>query len=91
MHFINNILIKEIGFKTETHDRSIYCTVQDGEVIYLLRMVDNCCLSCKSEKTAREIFNIIGTKMSFATEEEKSIVPFEFLGVVKYFNGVNIR
>ena len=71
MHFIDNILIKEMGFKTTTHDRCIYRTVRDGEVIYLLRMVDDCLLMCKDEKTAKDVFNIIGTKMSFATEKKK--------------------
>ena len=91
MHFIDNILIKEMGFKTTTHDRCIYWTVRDGEVIYLLRMVDDCCVLAKNEKTAKDIFNIIGTKMSFATEKKKDIVPFEFLDVVKDYNGVDIK
>ena len=50
MHFIDNILIKEMGFKTTTHDRCIYRTVRDGQVIYLLRMVDDCLCMCKDEK-----------------------------------------
>ena len=54
-------------------------------------MVDNYCLSWKSGKTSKEIFNIIGTKMSFASERKKGIVPFEFLGVVKDYNGVDIK
>ena len=83
MSFINNILIKEMGFKTTIHDCCIYQTVSDEEVIYLLRMVDDCCILSKDEKTTRDIFNIIGTKMSFASEKKKGIVPFEFLGVVK--------
>ena len=80
-----------MGFKTTTHDHCIYRTVRDEEVIYLLRMVDDCCILSKDEKTAKDIFNIIGTKMSFATEKEKGIVPFEFLGVVKDYNGVDIK
>ena len=91
MHFIDNILIKEMDFKTTTHYRCIYQTVQDGEVIYLLRMVDDCCILCKNEKTAKDTFNIIGNKMSFASERKKGIVPFEFLGVVKDYNGVDIK
>ena len=30
MYFIDNILIKEMGFKTTTHDQCIYWTVRDG-------------------------------------------------------------
>ena len=47
-------------------------------------MVDDCCLSCKNEKTVRDILNIVDTKMIFATEKEKGIIPFEILGVIKY-------
>ena len=88
MHFIDNILIKEMGFKTTTHDRCIYWTVRDGEVIYILRIVDDCCVLAKNEKTAKDIFNIIGIKMSFASKRKKGIVP---LGVVKDYNGVDIK
>ena len=91
MHFIDNILIKEMGFKTTTHDCCIYQAVRDGEVIYLLRMVDDCYVLTKNEKTAKDIFNIIGTKMSFASEKKKDIVPFEFLDAVKDYNGVHIK
>ena len=65
--------------------------LRDGEVIYLLRMVDDCCILTKNEKTTRYIFNIIGTKMSFHSEKEEDIIPFEYLGVVKYYNGVDIK
>ena len=54
-------------------------------------MVNNCCILCTSEKTAKDIFNIISIEMSFASEREKGIVPFEFLGVVKDYNGVDIK
>ena len=49
MHFIDNIIINQIGFKTTTHDQCIYQKVIDEEVIYLLRMVDDCIISCKNE------------------------------------------
>ena len=54
-------------------------------------MIDDCLCMCEDEKTAKDIFNIIGTKMSFPTEKQKGIVPFEFLGVVKDYNGVDIK
>ena len=54
-------------------------------------MVDDCCVLSKDKKTTKDIFNIIGTKMSFASEKKKGIVPFEFLGVVKDYNGVDIK
>ena len=83
MYFIDNILIKDMGFKTTTHDCCIYRMVRDGEVIYLLRILDDCCVLVKNEKTTKDIFNIIGTKISIASERKKGIVPFEFLRVVK--------
>ena len=80
-----------MGFKNTTHDCCIYRTARDGEVIYLLRMVDAMILSCKNEKTAKDLFNIIGEKMSFPSEKEKGIIPFEYLGVVNDYNGVGIK
>ena len=90
MHFIDNILINQIGYKTTTHNCCIYRTIRDGEVTYLLIMVDNCLLSCKNERTTKDLFNIIGEKMSLSSEKEV-IVPFEYLGVVKDYNGVDIK
>ena len=37
MHFIDNILIKEMELKTTTHDRWIYRNLIDNEVVYILR------------------------------------------------------
>ena len=91
MHFIDNIIIDQMGFKNTTNDRCIYWKVIDDEVIYLLRMVDDCIISCKSEQMARNIFNIIGEKMRFPSEKEKGIIHFEFLGVVNDYNGVDIK
>ena len=54
-------------------------------------MVDDCVLLCKNEKTTKEILNIIDEKTSFASEEEKGIIPFKFLGIVNGYNGVDIQ
>ena len=91
MHFIDNITINQICFKTTTHDRCIYIKIIDGELIYLLRMVDDCIISCKNEKTSRNIFNIIGEKMKFQSEKEKGIIPFKFLEFVNNYNGFDIK
>ena len=91
MHFIDNIIINQTGFKTTTHYCCIYRKFIDGEVVYLLRMVDDCLLLCKNEKTAKNILIIIGEKRSFDTEKEKGIIPFEFLGIVDDYYGVDIR
>lgn len=89
--FIDNIIIKTIGFKTTTHDCCIYCKIIAGEVIYLLRHIDNCCCDVCNQKRTENLFIILGTKMGFKSKEEKGIIPFEFLGVFRDFNGFNIK
>ena len=37
MKFIDDIIIKQMGFETTTHDQCIYRKVMDDEVVYLLR------------------------------------------------------
>ena len=91
MNFIHNIIIKQMGFKTTTHYRCINRIVRDSEVIYLLFMVDNMIAACVNEKTTKDIFNIIGEKMSFPSEKEEGIIPFEYLGVIKEYNIVDIK
>ena len=90
MKSINNIIINQLGFCTITHDRCIYRWVQDGETQLLLRQVDNFLLGVENEQSARNLFNDIGKKIQFPTEVEQGIVPFEFLGIVKDYNGVDI-
>lgn len=34
---------------------------------------------------------MIGTKMKFKDEENKGITPYEFLGVICDYNGINIK
>jgi hypothetical protein len=41
------------------------------------------CLGCTDESIARNIYDIIGTKIRFKTEEEEDIVPFEWLVDIK--------
>jgi hypothetical protein len=47
-------------------------------------------LGCTDESIARNIYNIIGTKICPKTEEEEDIVPFEWVGIVEDYNGVDI-
>ena len=53
MHFIDNIIINQMSFNTTPHNRCIHIKAIDGEVIYLLKMEDDCLLSSKNEQTAR--------------------------------------
>ena len=45
----------------------------------------------RSQKTAENIANIIGTKLQFETEKEEGIIPIEFMGIVTDYNGVDIN
>jgi hypothetical protein len=57
----------------------------------MLRQVDDFMLGCTDERIARNIYDIIRTKIRFKTEEEEDIVPFEWLDIVEDYNGVDIR
>ena len=91
MQMIDRILIKDMGFKTTTHDRCVYRRVlSDGSVQLMLRQVDDFLLACASEEIAKQIFDTIGRKIQFDSEKERNIIPFEYLGVVKDYNGCDI-
>jgi hypothetical protein len=91
MRMIDQILIEDLGFTTTTHDRCIYTKKVDRKTILMLRQVDDFMLGCTDESIPRNIYNIIGTKIRFKTEEEEDIVPFEWLGIVGDYNGVDIK
>jgi hypothetical protein len=67
MRMIDRIPIEEVGFTTTTHDRCIYTKQIDGKTI-ILWQVDDFMLGCTDESIARNIYNIIGTKIRFKTE-----------------------
>ena len=43
------------------------------------------------KRLSKIFFNIIGKKISFPSEREKGIIPFEYFEVVKDYNGVDIK
>ena len=45
-------------------------------------------LGTTSKKAARDLFNDICMKIQLSNEVEANIIPFEFLGVIKDYNGV---
>ena len=55
----------------------------------LLRQVDNFCCACTDEQDAKNIYNLIGTKIQFKSEREKGNIPFEYLGLVQDYNGTD--
>ena len=48
-------------------------------------------LGTTSEKAARDLFINIGVKIQFLSEKEANIVLFEFLGVIKDYNRVDVK
>ena len=74
----------EFGFKSTTHDRSIYSATIDGHRVLLLRQVDDFALACPSEDLAQRIYGRIGKRLQLPSETEP---PFKYLGVLDDFNG----
>ena len=56
----------------------------------LLRQVDDFCCACTDEQDAKNIYNLVGTKIQFQSEQDKGDIPFEYLGLVKDYNGADL-
>ena len=80
-----------MGFESTTHDRCIYKKVIDGNVVYLLRQVDNMCAAICDQKTAEKISDIIERKIISKDKEEKGIIPFKFFELIHEYDGVDIK
>ena len=65
MKLIDRILIIDLGFSTTTKDCCIYKKKIEEHIILLLRQVDDFCCSCTDEQDAKNIYNLIGTKIQF--------------------------
>ena len=82
-----------MGFKSTTHDRTIYTTLYTHangtkEIIYMLRQVDDFALACKDESTAKAVYNAIGKRLKLPNESD---IPFSYLGLIEDFNGIDIE
>lgn len=86
MKLIDRILIKELGFKTTIKDCCIYIKKIEGRTMLLLCQVANFCCACNVEHDAKNIYNLIGTKIQFQSERDKGDVAFEYLGLVQDYN-----
>ena len=75
---------------TTTKDQCIYIKKIEGRTILLLRQVDDFCTGCTEEQDAKNIYNLIGTKIQFQSEQEKGDVPFEYLVLVTDYNGTDL-
>ena len=56
----------------------------------LLCQVDDFCIGCTEEQDAKNIYNLIGTKIQFQSEQDKGDVSFEYLGLVTDYNGTDL-
>ena len=45
---------------------------------------------CTVEQDAKNIYNLIGTKIQFKSETDRSYIPFEYLGLVQDYNGTDL-
>ena len=63
MKLIDRILIKDLGFKTTIKDRCIYIKKIEGRTLLLLCQVNDFCYACTVEQDAKNIYNLIGTKI----------------------------
>ena len=48
-------------------------------------------LACRNQQTAKYVFDNIGRRISFDTEKAQRIIPFQYLGVVNDYDGVEIK
>lgn len=86
---INSILLsEEFKFTTTTLDCCIYRTVWKGNLVFLLRQVDDFALVCKHEQTAKEIYGLVGLQLQTDNKEEP---PFDYFGLLEDFNGVDVH
>ena len=70
-----------------THDKTIYRTTYKGELIFMLRQVDDFAMTCDNEDTAKEIY-IIGASLRLPKENKD---PFAYLGLAEDYNEIDIQ
>ena len=71
-------------------DRCIYKKKIEGRTILLLRQVDDICCACTVEQGAMNVYNLIGTKIKFQSEQDKGDIPFDYLRLVQDYNGTDL-
>ena len=52
--------------------------------------MDDFCYGCIDKQHAKNIYNLIGTKIQFKSECEKGDIPFKYLGLDKDYIGSNL-
>ena len=82
-----NKILRKIGFKNTTHDRSIYSGVFNGIKVLLLRQVDDFAMACPHEALAEQIFQQIGEALRLPSEQD---IPLKYFGLLKDYNGIDV-
>ena len=82
-HITSILTSPEFGFKSTTHDKSIYHATWNGEKVLLLRQVDDFALACLKESTAIDLYDKLGKRLKLPSEEE---IPFKYIGLLEDFN-----
>jgi Reverse transcriptase (RNA-dependent DNA polymerase) len=77
-HHINDIL-STIGFRSTTHERSLYTATINGFQVLLCRQVDDLAIACTDTDTAQWVISQIGAKVEVTDG-----------GLLTTFNGVDI-
>ena len=86
---INSILSSpKFNFRTTTHDLFIYHTTFEGVKVLLLCQTVDFAISCPTKETAKKIYDIIGQKLQLPLKDDP---PFEYFGLIKDFNGVDVN
>jgi hypothetical protein len=76
---INKILLTDLGFKTTTHERSLYRGEIDGHPVFVCRQVDDYAIATEHQATAEKLISIIN-----------SYVTTDSLGIGTRYNGIDI-
>jgi hypothetical protein len=78
---IDKILTQELGFTATTHETCLYQKKVDGDIILLLRQVDDFSIASQNPTHCEQVRKDIESRMKN---------PLNDLGVIKRFNGIDI-
>jgi len=79
---IDRIMTKELGFKATTHETCLYHKQIDGDLVLVLRQVDDFSIASTNPEHCKKTIQEIESRMQN---------PLNDLGVIKRFNGIDIQ
>ena len=83
MHMIDNILIKELGFRTTTHDFCIYLQEQNGSKQLLLQQIDAFAWVFWPRKKQEKSSTTSYPKFNFQLKKKLESYPLNFLVLLR--------